>query len=424
MTLTLVGDVLLSLVLTNWADHFGRRRITKLGSGLMVASGIVFALASNYWVLLAAAVFGVISPSGNEIGPFRAVEEGMLASLSVDHDMSDIFAWHIVAGTLGVSFGTFSAGWIMVALQKLLSWTEQRSYRGIFVLYAIIGMAKLVVATVLSDASELPKKSEERDSAHREEAQAMLQAEATAPAVTPSVGAWQRIWQVFIPTFSPSTRSILWKLCLLFAIDSFASGMVAFTLISFYLHSRFETSMSLLSSLLAIPFVLSAISSLLASPISKKLGLLPTMALTHLPSAIFLGLLPLAPTIELACALLILRAALSTMDQGPRAVFLAQAVRPEERTKVMGVVNTVKTMAQSGGPTVTGLLAQGGHFGSVFVLGGTLKAIYDLSLIGLWLSGRARKEPTDFALQARHETEENDSQVDSPTSVLEDGSAK
>jgi hypothetical protein len=100
--------------------------------------------------------------------------------------------------------------------------------------------------------------------------------------------------------------------------------------------------MSLLSSLLAIPFIFSAISSLLASPISKTLGLLPTMTLTHLPSAVLLGLLPLAPIIETAGAILVLRAALSTMDQGPRAVFLAQVVQPEERTKVMGVVNTVK----------------------------------------------------------------------------------
>jgi MFS family permease len=182
--------------------------------------------------------------------------------------------------------------------------------------------------------------------------------------------------------------------------------------------------MSLLSSLLAIPFIFSAISSLLASPISKRFGLLPTMALTHLPSAVLLGLLPLAPTIVWACALLVLRAALSTMDQGPRAVFLAQVVKPEERTKVMGVVNTVKTMAQSGGPTVTGWMAQGGHFGVVFVLGGALKAIYDLALMGLWLSGRARKEPNDFALQAADESGENDGQIDPSSTDMNDREGK
>lgn len=134
MTLTLIVDVLLSMALTNWADRLGRRRTTVLGSGLMIASGIIFALASNYWVLLFAAVFGVISPSGNEIGPFRAVEEGMLAPLSATQNMSDIFAWHIVAGTLGASFGTLSTGWITAALVKFAGWTEQASYRVTFML--------------------------------------------------------------------------------------------------------------------------------------------------------------------------------------------------------------------------------------------------------------------------------------------------
>ena len=140
------------------------------------------------------------------------------------------------------------------------------------------------------------------------------------------------------------------------------------------------------------------------------------MALTHLPSAVLLGLLPLAPTLVWACAVLVLRAALSTMDQGPRAVFLAQVVKPEERTKVMGVVNTIKTMAQSGGPTVTGGMAQAGYFGAVFVLGGALKASYDLALMGLWLSGRARKEPTDFALQAMDESGESQGEIDPSSS--------
>lgn len=87
------------------------------------------------------------------------------------------------------------------------------------------------------------------------------------------------------------------------------------------------------------------------------------------------------------------------MDQGPRAVFLAQVVRPEERTKVMGVVNTVKTIAQGGGPIIAGSLAQKGHFGAVFVLGGMLKASYDLALLGLWLVRRRQEERRQEELQ-------------------------
>ena len=62
MTLTLLGDVIISLLLTLVADSIGRRRILLLGSVLMTASGVVFMLSGNYWVLVAASIFGVISP--------------------------------------------------------------------------------------------------------------------------------------------------------------------------------------------------------------------------------------------------------------------------------------------------------------------------------------------------------------------------
>jgi hypothetical protein len=75
MTLTLVGDVILGIVLTMVADRVGRRKIILTGSLLMIMSGTVFALFENFWILLAAAVLGVISTSGGDFGPFRAIEE-------------------------------------------------------------------------------------------------------------------------------------------------------------------------------------------------------------------------------------------------------------------------------------------------------------------------------------------------------------
>lgn len=62
MTLTLVGDTIISFFLTLFADALGRKATLALGAGLMAGSGIIFALFGNYWVLLAAAILGVISP--------------------------------------------------------------------------------------------------------------------------------------------------------------------------------------------------------------------------------------------------------------------------------------------------------------------------------------------------------------------------
>lgn len=90
MTLTLLGDVVVSLLLTLVADSLGRRRTLMLGALGMSVSGAVFALSSSYAALLVAAVVGVISPSGNEIGPFRAVEESTLAWLVGEEGRADV----------------------------------------------------------------------------------------------------------------------------------------------------------------------------------------------------------------------------------------------------------------------------------------------------------------------------------------------
>lgn len=62
MTLTLFGDVVISLFLTMFADRMGRKNVLALGAVMMTGSGIAFGLSGNYWVLLTAAIFGVISP--------------------------------------------------------------------------------------------------------------------------------------------------------------------------------------------------------------------------------------------------------------------------------------------------------------------------------------------------------------------------
>ncbi|KAH0046969.1 hypothetical protein KCU72_g9400, partial [Aureobasidium melanogenum] len=62
MSLTLVGDVFISLLLTFVADSLGRRKIILLGSVTMALSGVVFATQTRFWILLLAAVVGVISP--------------------------------------------------------------------------------------------------------------------------------------------------------------------------------------------------------------------------------------------------------------------------------------------------------------------------------------------------------------------------
>ena len=105
LTLTLLGDTLISLWLTTRADRLGRKRMLLTGAGLMVLAGIVFALTRNYWLLLAAATIGVISPSGNEVGPFLAIEQAALSQTITDKQRTTVFAWYNLAGSLATALG-------------------------------------------------------------------------------------------------------------------------------------------------------------------------------------------------------------------------------------------------------------------------------------------------------------------------------
>ena len=76
LTLTLAGDTLVSLYLTTRADRIGRGRVLIVGALLMAAAGLAFASTSRFWLLLVAGTIGVISPSGNEVGPFLSDRAG------------------------------------------------------------------------------------------------------------------------------------------------------------------------------------------------------------------------------------------------------------------------------------------------------------------------------------------------------------
>lgn len=140
---------------------------------------------------------------------------------------------------------------------------------------------------------------------------------------------------------------------------------------------------------------MSTTGNVFASSLAKRLGLIQAMVVTHLPASLFLALLPVPSGLAATICLLVARSVLSSMDQAPRSAFLSIVVLPEERTAVMGVVNILKTLSQSSGPTVTGILAGHNHFWVAFVAAGSLKATYDLLLL-VFFGGRVqprKREP-------------------------------
>ena len=94
------------------------------------------------------------------------------------------------------------------------------------------------------------------------------------------------------------------------------------------------------------------------------------------------------------------------MDQAPKQAFLAAAVLPNERTAVMGVLNVVRTLSQSGGPVATGWLAGIGKFWIAFLVAGGMKASYDLSMLKMFLRYRSREEEGKDDMREREREDE------------------
>ena len=151
LTLTLVGDAAVSLYITTSADRVGRRRMLIVGAALMVFAGVLFAATRSFLPLLVAATFGVISPSGNEVGPFLAIEQAALADSVPAGRRPGVFAWYNLVGSFATAIGALAGGGLAQALQAGGS-APLASYRAVVLGYALIGAVLVPVFLRLSPA--------------------------------------------------------------------------------------------------------------------------------------------------------------------------------------------------------------------------------------------------------------------------------
>ncbi|KAK3680837.1 major facilitator superfamily domain-containing protein [Podospora appendiculata] len=386
MSLTLLGDVVLSLLLTLIADRVGRRRTLFAGAALMIMSGTTFALCENYWALLLAAVVGVISATGGDFGPFRAIEESVISELTTPATRSDVLTWYVTAASLGSSIGTEMSGRIIEWLRAKDGWTLLDAYHACFWLYSIMGLANMASILLLSDKCEL-----------RRTAKPTVESEALLSETSSSVeeagdesrpAAEKKSW---VSQISRETTTIMMVLWLLLAVDSLADGMSNMSLTTYYMDQKFHLPKSTLGDILSASYFLSSCSTIFAGPLARHIGLVNTMVFTHIPSSAAVLLFPMAQSVPVTFALLLVRVGLNNMDQAPRTALIAAVVRPEERTAVMGITTIVRTLASTTGPSVTGFLAGNNRFWVAFVVAGALRLAYDLGLFVMFINIRLHK---------------------------------
>lgn len=359
LSLTLVGDTLISLWLTTHADRVGRRRTLIVGALLMVAAGVTFATTTSFPILVAAATIGVLSPSGNEVGPFLAVEQASLATVIADRRRTAVFAWYNLAGSVATALGALVTG-LLVGTLRAGSMDELSADRVILLAYTGVGLALAGLFSLVSTAIEVP---------------------AADTSIARRLGLHR-------------SRGIVLRLSALFSLDAFAGGLVIQSLLALWFHERFGVQEAVLGGIFFGANLLAAVSALAASRLAARFGLVNTMVFTHLPSNVLLILVPLMPSLPLAIAVLLARFSISQMDVPTRQSYTISVVDPDERSAAAGVTGIARTSGAALGPLIaTPLMAAPAVAAIPFFLGGGLKIVYDVLLYRAFSSRRSPDDP-------------------------------
>jgi MFS family permease len=364
LTLTLLGDIVISLWLTTSADRIGRRKMLIAGALLMVVAGVVFAVTHDFLLLVLAATIGVISPSGNEIGPFLPIEQAALSQTVPDDRRTEVFAWYTLLGAFATALGSLCGGWIAQLLQNAGVEGANR-YRPLVIGYGCMGLVLAIVFSRLSPAADAAKVSPEPEN---------------RPA--PRFGLHR-------------SRRVVMHLSALFALDAFGGGFIVQSIVAYWFFLRYQVDAKTLGEIFFGANLLAGLSSLAAAWLARQIGLLNTMVFTHLPSNILLILVPLMPDLPWAAALLLLRFSISQMDVPARQSYTVAVVSPDERSAASGVTGVARSVGAAFSPMLAlAFLGMASLVNVPFFAAGGIKIVYDVLLLRRFAALRPPEEHT------------------------------
>ncbi len=340
-TLALFGSALMTLGIGLFGASIGRRRLLSLASALMVATGLAFAASSSYAVLLLVAFVGTINPSSGSVSIFVPLEHALLADSVADARRTRMFALYGLIGALAAALGSLASA--SPDFLVGIGLTRIAALKTMFLLYALLGVAGgIFYRLVPADSAPVGK-----------------------PAASP---------------LGPS-RSIVYRLAALFSIDAFAGGFAVQSLLALWLFNKFGLSLAAAGLFFFWSGVLAAFSFPAAAWLSRRIGLVNTMVYTHIPSSLCLILAAVAPSLEQALALLLVRAALSQMDVPTRSSYVMAVVTPPERPAAASLTSVPRSLAAAASPVLAGALFAAGMEAWPFLICGGLKILYDLALL-------------------------------------------
>lgn len=350
----LLASTLFNMVAGFLADRVGRRRMLVSFGLIPVFAGVAYATITNPYLLIPIAVVSTLGSRGG-FGPAKMLEGVILAQACRDEKRTRLYAIRSTLNSVAISAGSLFAGAI-VLLQNRFSLPVGTSYMWMFGIYALLNLLTVALYSMLSDAAEVENPAEEA-----------------------------------LP-LSPETRRYVLRLSLLFSIDSLGSGFVTQSLVSYWFFDRFGLGMDAIGTIFAASSLLAAFSFMLAARVSERIGLINTMVYSHLPANLMTMAIPYMPNLAASSTVYVGRSLLSQMDVPTRQSYTMAIVKPEERSRVAGIINLPRSLTSALGPSIAGAIMQFMGPSIPFLIAGGLKAAYDL---GLYFMFRNVKPPEE-----------------------------
>jgi MFS family permease len=355
---TLLGSGILTLLVGLHAWRLRFRTLLLLATALMTATGVGFAVFTQFWPLFLIAMVGTLNPSSGDVSVFLPLEQAILARLAPDRQRTAVFARYSLVGALIGAVGALFAGFTEV-LAGAISVGSAAAMQAMFLLYGLLGVLSGLIYR------KLPPQ---------------LETETGAPAAP-----------------LRQSKRIVYALAALFSLDAFGGGFIVQSMLALWLFEKFELSIAVAGTIFFWTGVLSAFSYLVAVRIAHRIGLVNTMVFTHLPSSLLLILVPFVPNLGWVIVLLLVRSALSQMDVPTRSSYVMAIVSPGERAAAASITSVPRSLASSVSPLIAGYLLGISSFGWSLVIAGGVMIVYDLLLLGAF---RAVRPPEEAAVRS------------------------
>lgn len=335
LTLTILSSALYTFAISFVADRIGRRWTLVFFALTDFVAGSLLFLSASWWAPVLAGIVGNMTVGSGEVGPFLSLEQAMLPQTSDVKHRTLTFSIYNLVGYAASSVGALLAGIPQYFGSSLAA------YRPLFLGYLISGLVGSFLYSKLSKHVEAQAETKRQ-------------------------------------ILSEKSKPIVRKLSALFSLDAFGGGFIGVTILSYYFYERYALQLSSLGLIFSAAQIVTAVSFLAAERIARRIGLLRTMVLSHLPSNLFLSSIPFAPSAIWAVALLLCRHSLSQMDVPTRQSYTMAVVEESDRTAAAGFTNVSRTVASSVGPSLAGYAIANLWIGTPILAAGSAKIAYDL----------------------------------------------